>query len=196
MPLMLRRFMLIVALSLLYFAVGKFGLHFGFIHPLASAFWPPTGLAIAALLVFGKRIWPAIFIGAFLVNATGNISPFVAFVIAIGNTLEGVIAALLINRFAHAAAVFERAADILKFAGIALFSTIISASIGVGALFLGANAVLHELPLIWLTWWLGDATGAIIFTPLLVLWWLDHRWRRNLQQLGEALLVIVSIALT
>lgn len=195
MPLILHRFAPMAALFLLYFVVGKIGFNFGFIHPLASAIWPPTAIAIAALLIFGNRIWPAIFVGAFLINVTNDISFLTALGIALGSTLEGVAAAFLINRFANGAAAFERTIDILKFAALAILSTIISASIGVVALFLGDNTMLYQMPLLWLTWWLGDASGAIAFTPLLVLWWFDHSWKRDLKQLGEVILLFASLAL-
>ena len=195
MPPAVRQIVLFVVLSALYFVVGKFGLHFGFLHPMASAVWPPTGLAIAALLIFGYRIWPAIFAGAFLINATSLLSIPTAAGIALGNTLEGLTAAFLINRIANGQAVFERATDILKFAAIAMYSTIISATIGVIALLLGDNITLEYAAPVWLTWWLGDVTGAMIVTPLLLLWWNDHSWKRSPRQLVEALVLLAVIVL-
>jgi hypothetical protein len=66
----LRYAMLLGALVIVYFFAGKLGLHFAFVHASASAVWPPTGIALGAALLFGFRVWPAIFIGAFLVNVT------------------------------------------------------------------------------------------------------------------------------
>src|SRR5436190_24036637 len=98
-------------LTLVYFIAGKFGLMLASLHASASPVWPPAGIALAVLLLFGYRLWPAIFLGAFLVNIT-NIatagSVFTSFGIAVGNTLEAVCGAWLINRFADGFRVFDR----------------------------------------------------------------------------------------
>src|SRR5437764_11892692 len=90
----------ISVLTLIYFGAGKLGLSLALMHKSASAVWPPTGLALAAVLLLGYRIWPAIFVGAFLVNWTIP-SPITASLgIAAGNTLEAILGALLAKRFA------------------------------------------------------------------------------------------------
>ena len=185
------------ALVLVYFLAGKFGLSFfGLIHPSASAVWLPTGVAIAALLVLGYRSWPAIFIGAFLVNATTAGSILSSFGVAAGNTLEGVMAAYLVNRFAGGRNAFSRPADILKFACLAaLLSTTVSATIGVASLTLGGYAAVQDLGGIWLTWWLGDAAGAMLVTPLLLLWYTDRAWGWAQPKIFEAALLLASIGI-
>src|SRR5437588_4749066 len=87
-------------LTVVYFIAGKLGLKLAFLHASASPVWPPAGIALAALLLLGYRVWPAIFVGAFSVNATtaGNIATSLG--IAAGNTLEAVCGAWLVNRFA------------------------------------------------------------------------------------------------
>src|SRR5213082_3012617 len=123
-----------------YFIAGKLSLKLAFLHASASPVWPPAGIALAALLFFGFRLWPAIFIGAFLVNLTtpGNI--FTSFGIATGNTLEAVIGAWLIQRFAGGLRVFDRAYDVFKFALVVALSTLVSPSIGLTGLALGGFA--------------------------------------------------------
>lgn len=196
MPSAVRPIALFALLSTSYFIVGKFGLSFGYLHPVATAVWPCTGVAIATLLIFGYRFWPAIFVGAFFLNVTTDaIQIPSAFGIALGNTLEGLTAAFLINRLAGGVAVFERASDILKFVAIVMYSAVISATVGVMSLMLGDNITLENTGPIWLTWWLGDVTGAMVFTPLLILWWFDHAWNRGLKPLAEAMLLLFSIAL-
>jgi integral membrane sensor domain MASE1 len=64
----LQQALMLGAVAIVYFLAGKLGLHFAFLHASASAIWPPTGIALAAVLLFGRRIWPAIFVGAFLVS--------------------------------------------------------------------------------------------------------------------------------
>src|SRR5438045_7550302 len=105
---------LLIALTAVYFAAGKLGLSFATINSSASAVWPPTGIALAAFLLFGRRVWPAIFVGAFLVNITtaGNVATSVG--IAVGNTLEGFVGAALVNRIAGGRSVFLRPNDVFR----------------------------------------------------------------------------------
>ena len=164
-----RRYPLILAaLFGLYVAAGKLGLSLAFVHASASPVWPPTGIALAAFLTLGYRVWPAIFAGAFAVNVTTMGSAATSLGIATGNTLEGLLGAYLVNRYAGGARAFDHSQDVFKFAGLAaLLSTIISATVGVGSLILGGYAAWADADEIWFTWWLGDVSGALIFAPLI-----------------------------
>ena len=124
----------------IYFIAGKLGLSLAFLNASASPVWPPAGIALAVLLLFGYRIWPAIFVGAFLVNATtaGNVAT--SLVIATGNTLEAVSGAWLVNRFADGTSIFDRPQGVFKFALAAVVSTIVSPIFGVTSLALGGFA--------------------------------------------------------
>jgi len=124
-------------LIVVYFIAGKLGLRLAFVHASASPVWPPAGIALATLLVLGYRTWPAIFLGAFLVNLTtaGNIPTSLG--IAAGNTLEAFCGAWLVNQFAGGTRVFDRSQDVFKFALAALVSTLVSPSFGVTSLALG-----------------------------------------------------------
>jgi signal transduction histidine kinase/ActR/RegA family two-component response regulator len=188
----------LLGLTGLYFLAGKVGLgFFGLLHPSASAIWPPTGVAIAALLVFGYRVSPAIFAGAFLVNFTTTGWLFSSLGIAAGNTLEGVAAANLVERFANGRFAFNRALDIFKFAALAaVISTELSATTGVTVLTIAGHAEPSQFGAIWLTWWLGDATGAILVTPFLVLWYLDHDVRASLARAAEAAFLFATVIVT
>src|SRR5439155_357862 len=97
---LVRRLGLLVALAAAYFVTGKLGLRFALVNPSASAVWAPTGIALAAFLLQGYAVWPAIFLGAFLLYVTTSGSVATAIAIAAGNTLEGLLAAYLVNRFA------------------------------------------------------------------------------------------------
>ncbi|MEY2577025.1 MAG: hypothetical protein QOF80_2512 [Verrucomicrobiota bacterium] len=164
--------------AVLYFVAGKLSLKLAFLHASASPVWPPAGIALAALLLFGIRLWPAIFIGAFLVNLTTAGNVFTSLGIATGNTLEAVIGAWLIQGFAGGLRVFERAYDVFKFALAAALSALVSPTIGLTGLALAGFATWATYPDIWLTWWLGDLGGVVMFAPLLVLW-LAHPLRRG-----------------
>ncbi|HWH78410.1 MAG TPA: MASE1 domain-containing protein, partial [Candidatus Binatus sp.] len=131
----------IAALAGIYFCVGKFGLSLAYIHASASAVWPPSGIAFAALLLRGYQLWPGIFLGAFLVNITTQGSLATTLAIAAGNTLEALLGAWAVNRFANGAQAFDRARNIFKFILLApILSTVVSASIGLTSLTLGGFA--------------------------------------------------------
>lgn len=183
-------------LAAVYLAAGKLGLMLAFVHASATAVWPPTGIAFAAFLVWGYRVWPGIFLGAFLVNVTTEGSVATSLGIALGNTLEGLLGAYLVNRFANGRSTFDRAQDIFKFAILAgVVSTTASATFGVTSLALGGFASWANYGGIWLTWWLGDAAGDLIVAPFLVLWSVSHRLHWQREQLFEALLLFLSLFL-
>ena len=161
----------ICVLAVLYFCAGAFGLSLAHVHPSASAVWPPSGIALAAILMWGYRLWPGIFIGAFAVNVAAGGSAVTALSIAAGNTLEAILGAGLVCRFANGPKAFEQTKNILKFILLAgILSTAFGATIGVSSLSLSGLAPWEEFFNIWLTWWLGDAVGNLIVGSLLVLW--------------------------
>src|SRR2546428_12589279 len=180
-------------LTVVYFIAGKFGLMLASLHASASPVWPPAGIALAALLVLGSRAWPAIFVGAFLVNLTtaGNVATSLA--IACSNTLEAVCGAWLVNRFAGGTTVFDRPQGVVKFALAAVVSTIIGPAVGVTSLALGGFADWANFGAIWVTWWLGDTTGDLLIAPLIILWSIasKRRWnRRDAVEVGILLLLL------
>src|SRR5436190_12532917 len=120
----------ILALTAIYFGLGKFGLSLALVNASTSAVWPPTGFALAALLLWGARLWPAVLIGAFLVNLTTQGSWGTSLGIAAGNTCEALIGAWVVNRFAHGVNAFDKPDSVLKFFAAAIFSTAISATFG------------------------------------------------------------------
>jgi len=188
---------LIGILAVIYFIAGKLGLMLASLHASASPVWPPAGIALAALLLLGYRAWPAIFIGAFLVNVTtaGNVAT--AFAIATGNTLEALVGAWLVNRFAGGTNVFDRLQGVFKFALAAGISTIISPAFGVTSLGVAGFADWANYGAIWLTWWLGDATGDLVFTPLVLLWSVasKRRWnKKEAAEVGALLLLLVLLS--
>ena len=157
-------------LALLYLVVAKFSLKLAFVNASASSVWPATGIALAALVIFGYRLWPAIFIGAFLVNllTAGNI--FTSLCLATGNTLEALCGAWLINRLAGGLRSFDRARDVFKFAISVVLCTLISPTLGVASLAIAGFANWANYGAIWTTWWMADAIGALVVTPALILW--------------------------
>src|SRR5437016_1489897 len=188
---------LIGILAVIYFIAGKLGLMLASLHASASPVWPPAGIALAGLLLLGYRAWPGIFIGAFLVNVTtaGNVATSLA--MATGNTLEALVGAWLVNRFAGGTNVFDRPQGVFKFALAAGISTIISPAFGVTSLGVAGFADWANYGTIWLTWWLGDATGDLVFTPLVLLWSVasKRRWnKKEAAEVGALLLLLVLLS--
>lgn len=180
---------------LVYFGAARLGLSLAFINASVSPIWPPTGVAIAAVLLLGYRIWPAILAGAFLANIFTPVSIGVAGFIAVGNTLEALSAAFLLNSVGFHQAL-DRARDVFAFVIASVACTTISATIGTLSVFLGGRAASGELESLWITWWLGDTVGALLVTPLLLVWvgsstaW----WPR--QRYFEATLVLLLLSLS
>jgi two-component sensor histidine kinase/integral membrane sensor domain MASE1 len=164
----------LVAIS--YFVVAKLGLQLAFLHPSASPIWPATGVAIAALLLWGYRVAPAIFIGAFVANQLTAGSLFTSLGIAAGNTLEAVAASYLVQRFRGGKQVYDDAAGVARFAFIAVLTTIISAAFGTTSLAAGGYIEPNAVPYVGLTWWLGDLAGALVVTPVVLLWARNPAW--------------------
>jgi two-component system, LuxR family, sensor kinase FixL len=159
------------AVAAAYFLAARLGLSFAFGAEQVTAVWPPSGLALAAILMLGSRVWPGVLAGAFFANILANEPVAVAIGIAIGNTLEAVAGAWMLRRFAAFELGFRRQKDVLA---LVLFSaeisTAIGATIGVAALCLGKVQPWGDAAQLWLLWWLGDAAGIIIVAPLFLIW--------------------------
>lgn len=172
----------LVAIGVTYFVLAKGGLALASVHPSATPIWPPTGLALAAVLLWGYRTWPAIFIAAVIANATTAGSIATAIAIATGNTLEAVVGAYLVNRWSRGRHTFSRPNSVAKFALICIVvATPISASIGLTSLATAGYIDRTNFANAWVTWWLGDVTGALVIAPVIVLWASsqDHAFNRN-----------------
>jgi integral membrane sensor domain MASE1 len=163
--------LLVVALAGVYYAAAKLGLSLAFTTPSVTAVWPPTGIALAALLVFGYRLWPGIALGAFLANAWTDVPLYTALGITIGNTLEALVGAYLLNRVAGFRPSLDRVRDVLAlFAFAGVLSTMVSATIGTTSLLVGDEIASGDFGVTWRTWWLGDMGGdLVVATALLAL---------------------------
>jgi signal transduction histidine kinase len=194
----LRRFSTLpvaVGLTLLYFVAAKLSLKLAFVNESASSVWPVTGIAIAALLLYGYRFWPAILLGAFLANLTTPGTVLTSFCIAIGNTLEAICAVWLIRRLAHGVRAFDRAQDVFKFALIVTFSTLVSPTIGVTSLAVTGFADWTNYRAIWLTWWMADAIGGLVVGPLLILWMAGDKLQFYGRRILEVALLLIALVL-
>jgi two-component system CheB/CheR fusion protein len=153
----------------LYFAGAKLGLSMAFLARQVSPVWPPTGIALAAVLLFGPRVWPAIALGALLANATAHEPLPTAAGIALGNTLEALIAGWLLQLGRPFRTALDGMRDVLGLIGLAAgAATTIAATIGVASLCLGGVEPWSRYATLWGVWWLGDAMGALVVAPVLL----------------------------
>ena len=159
-----------VVLFSVYFLSAKLGLVYSTVTNV-SLLWPPTGLALFALLVFGVRLWPAVFLAAFAVNITTGIPTGAALGIAMGNCLEAVAGFYLLRATGfqnHLQRVRDVVALVLLAAGV---STMLSATIGVSTLAWFGIIPWDHYAHAWTTWWMGDAMGDLVFASFLLAWW-------------------------
>jgi signal transduction histidine kinase len=165
------RVALVALLAVTYFTTAKLGLSLGAVSGFATPVWPPTGIGLAALLLFGVRLWPGIWLGAFLVNWWMDAPVWVACGMATGNTLEVLLGTYLLRRSDGFHLSLDRIRDVLALVFLAaLLSTTVSATLGVTSLWLGGLVATHAAGFTWLAWWIGDALGALVVAPLLLTW--------------------------
>lgn len=185
----------LVAIGAIYFALAKGGLALASIHPSATPIWPPTGVALAAVLLQGYRIWPAIFTAAMVANATTAGSVATSIAIATGNSLEAVVGAYLINRWSGGCNTFSTPNSVAKFALICVaIASPISASIGLTSLATVGYIEPENFADAWITWWLGDATGALVIAPAIVLWAAGHHHAFSRNEFLETVGVLATAA--
>lgn len=175
----------VVALAGSYYAVGKAGLAAGALSGNVTPIWPPTGLAIAALVAGGRRLWPGVALGALLINALSQVPFAAACGMAAGNTLEAVVGAWLFAGIAGGDRSLGRVRDVGVLVGLSAgVATLFSASSGVISLRLGGIVPTDAMWETWRVWWVGDALGALVIAPILMLWlvrpmkpvWAMARW--------------------
>lgn len=158
-------------LAVVYFAAAELGLSLASLHTNVTPVWPPAGIAIASLLIFGAQLWPGIFIGALAANLLTDIPVASAIGIAIGNTLQALVAYWLLLRVVRWQRSLDSVGEVMSFVvGAAVMAPLVSASIGSLSLCLAGAAEWSRFTSMWLTWWMGDGFGALIVGSLLLSW--------------------------
>jgi PAS domain S-box-containing protein len=158
---------LIVAAA--YVLGARIGFHFAFVAEQVTTVWAPTGVGIASLLLWGVSLWPAVWAGAFIANASSTAPLWTAAAVATGNTLEAVAASWALLRLARFDPGLRRIRDSLWFITIAAAaSTTISASVGVITLCASGVQPWDRFGQLWWDWWLGDAVGALVVAPVIL----------------------------
>jgi PAS domain S-box-containing protein len=154
-----------------YFVLAKGGLTLASINPSATPIWPPSGIALAAVLLWGRAVSPAILVAAFAANVTTAGTVETSAAIALGNTFEAIVGAWLVKRYSGGRHTFDRPTGVLRFGLIcSVAAAPVSATIGVMSLVVAGFAQWNAFLPIWLTWWLGDLGGMLLVTPAILLW--------------------------
>ena len=194
--------LLTAAVATIYYGSARLGLLLAFENTNASPVWPPSGIAFATLLLFGYRTWPGITIGAFaanvvvfLANQAASLATVLSlsFFIAAGNTLEALTGVFLLNRLVGAQNPFDHAHSVFRFVVIALIMCLVSSIVGATGLSIAEIAPWEVYETIWFTWWLGDVSGVLILTPLLVAWWKRPEKLRDARSLFEIALLLSAL---
>ena len=174
-----RAILLNIAVAVAYVVAAAIGFRFAFAAEQVTTVWAPTGIALAALLLGGLRLAPAIWLGALAANLGTHAPLWTAFVIATGNTLEAVTAVWWLRKLRWFESTFRRIGDVLAFVLIAAAAcSAISATIGVAALSLAGVQPWSRFPVLWFDWWLGDALGALVVAPA-ILTGASHTWSKR-----------------
>lgn len=164
------RAVIFVILTLTYIVAARLGFQLAFAAEQVTTVWAPTGIAIAAVLLWGHRLWPAIWVGAFVANLGSDAPLWTAAVVAAGNTLEALAAAWGLRKVRGFDPALRTVADVVAFAAIAVAaSSVISASIGVVTLCSAGVQPWERFPILWRDWWLGDALGALVIAPAILM---------------------------
>ncbi len=169
-----------VAVSVSYVLAAKLGFRVAFVAEQVTTVWAPTGIGMAALLLWGRALWPAIWLGAFVANAGTDAPPWTAAAVATGNTLEAVAAAWTLRRVPRFDPTLRRIGDVVAFILIgAALSTAVSATVGVTTLCASAVQSWSRFGDLWWDWWLGDALGALVVAPVILTTVRRTSWSRN-----------------
>ena len=179
--------------ALAYIAAAELGFSLAFATKQVTAVWPPTGIAVAALLRFGARVWLGIFLGAFAANALSEEPLLTAAMIAVGNTLGPLLGSLLLRGTGFQSG-FQRPADIARLVvfGAAL-PMCVTATNGVLALVAAGIVPRAAASSVWWVWWAGDTLGVLLFTPLVLAWAEDRRLRWSGAKALELVFATVTV---
>lgn len=196
-----------LALALAYFIGGKLGDLLCFYPDYASSIWPPSGIALAAVLLYGKHVWPGVLLGAFMANFANVVtdgsqhelilSGSIALIQGIGATLQAITGLVLLKRFAGFPSRLGTEKEVFSFFLFGgLLSSLVNSSIGIAALVLTGRIPFDAFFSSWITWWLGDTFGIMLFTPLLLAWFQPKTsiWQNRVRALTWAVLSLFLLS--
>ena len=183
----------ILLLAVVYHLAARLGLKMAYVQFNTSPVWPPTGISLAALLLFGLDLWPGISLGVLLGSLLTGADPRIALGMTLGNTLEALAGAYLLKRIVNFHNALDRIRDVVGLAIIAVFCTTISATIGTTTLMLAGEGSWSAFGAIWSTWWIGDLLGALVVAPVLLVWLSPPLFHTSGRQYAEGLLLLALL---
>ncbi len=187
-----RQILIPLAVALVYLITARLGLLLAMPGGHVTPVWPPSGLALAVMLLYGRRVWPGIWLGSFAANLWDFLHGPTATPLAVsiltaagiggGATLTAWVGAELLRRYAEPGRPLERVRNVCAFMSLGgVVSCLVSATNGVAWLALGGFAPWSAFGQIWLTWWLGDTAGVFLVTPLLLAWLANSAFPRRVR---------------
>jgi signal transduction histidine kinase len=185
----------VIALALIYHLAARLGLKMAYVQMNTSPVWPPTGIALAALLLFGYNLWPGISLGVLAGSLFTGADFGVAAGMALGNTLEALAGAYLLQRVIKFQNEMDRIRDVVGLGVVSIFSTAISATIGTATLILAGRGDWTVFGPIWSTWWIGDLLGALVVAPVLLVWFSLPPTQTNRRKFAEGILLLTLLIL-
>ncbi|HTG96976.1 MAG TPA: MASE1 domain-containing protein [Burkholderiales bacterium] len=176
-----------------YFGAAKLSLLVAIPPGYATAVWPPSGIAVAALLLGGRRLWPAVLAGSFFANLTIDGAVLASAVIGAGSSIQALVMAALVRRHVGVPYHFENIDQVVKFVLVAALGSTIAATLVLPALYFLYRMPPSELLGNWSTWWQGDACGVLIFMPLILSWSERIRWQpRRLAEIAAFAVLLLG----
>lgn len=192
----LKRFGPEAGLFLAYVIAGRIGLSFHPIDGFAPVVWPAAGIALAVLVLYGYRLWPAVFLAAFAVYLSVGAGFLVSFGIALGETLQCLAGAYFLQRYVDFNPAIARLRDNVALVAVAVVAPLISSALGVASLWSGGDITAGEVGTAFSVWWVGSIFGILILAPLLFKWLSRPLFQRTPLQYLELGIVVVLTFVT
>ena len=191
-----------IAFAILYFFIAYGSLQLAFEGTNASPVWPPSGLAFTVVWFLGYRVWPGIWLGAFIANMVVFTQHGWAFIpaapvsvlIGSGNTIEALFGVFLLRSFTEETVSLSKVRDIFKFVFAVIIACLSSATIGTSAVYFTHPVAGVSFDMLWFTWWLGDVVGILVIASIFLTFykklWRTNSWKNVLEAILMGLVLI------
>lgn len=189
-----RKLICMLGVAAAYFLAAQAGLKFAAFGHNVTVVWPPSGIALAVLILSDFACWPGVALGALVTHLASGVPLAGSLVITAGNTLEAVIGAYCLLRLARFRFEFDRVRDVLAFLvfGV-LLSPIIGATVGITTLFLTGDLLAQSIPAGWFIWWAGHGLGILVVAPTLLIWFTQRKVHWSRRRWVEAILLTLAV---
>ncbi|MES2139455.1 MAG: MASE1 domain-containing protein [Bacteroidota bacterium] len=194
---------IILMVAVIYYLSARTGLLLAYKNTNATPIWPPSGIAFAAIILFGYRVWPGILISAFIVNLIVFLTNkttdtptaiWVSSLISIGNTSEALLGCYLLKKSVENISGLEKIRNVFQFTFVVLIMCLASSIIGATTVCIAGIASWAQYPAVWLVWWFGDVSGTLIIAPLLLSLaiYFNTKWKWNKKTVEVFVLYLIT----